>query len=328
MFYDENKAISGNEITTLFGSVQVGGLTFLLPFLMCFSSRKQIFYEIKNILIVIVVLSIPVSLYYISIKPESADFFIVLFQCLSFAYLYFPYTKNKLLVIIGTILMLIALQIMEERALFLFLFWAAMSYLLVKFIKSKKILQLFAIIMVCVSILILVFGLYYKISIFEAIQIYFGGSNQNAVDSRTFLYYELSQDLNFTNSWVWGKGILGSYYSETMDMASINGFYSDNKNRIGIETGFLQYILKGGGVYLLFYILILIIAIFKSLKYSQNDFMKIGALLLVGRFFISTISEYPCFDLKNIMVWILIGLCLSKPVLKLSNKEINYLINF
>ena len=146
------------------------------------------------------------------------------------------------------------------------------------------------------------------------------------MDSRTFLYFEFSEDFFRHNSWLFGKGILGSYYSETMDIAMSNGEYSDFKNRIGIETGFLQYILKGGLLYLISYMLLLIFAIFNALKYSKNDFLKIAALILAGRFFISTISEYPCFDLKNIVVWILIGLCINKKTLNLSNDDVKKII--
>ena len=329
LLYDDNKAVFGNPITTLFGNTQVGAIVFLLPLIVVFSMRKEILNELYQILKIILAISILVSIYKIIIFDINSFNFLLILQCISFLYLYFPYIKNKRflnLIIFGTVLMLILLYINGERALFLSILFSVLSFLIVKFIKSKSIIKLYVTLLIVVSCLILIYGLYYKVSIFEVIKLYFSDDNDIAVDSRTFLYFEFSEDFFRHNSWLFGKGILGSYYSETMDIAMSNGEYSDFKNRIGIETGFLQYILKGGLLYLISYMLLLIFAIFNAFKYSKNDFLKIAALILAGRFFISTISEYPCFDLKNIVVWILIGLCINKKTLNLSNDDVKKII--
>lgn len=329
LLYDDNKAVFGNPITTLFGNTQVGALVFLLPLIVVFSMRKEILNELYEILKIILAISIFVSIYKIIIFDIYSFNFLLVLQCISFLYLYFPYIKNKRLlrlIIFGTVLMLILVYINSERAIFLTIFFSVLSFLIVKYIKSKSIIKLYVTLLIVVSCLILIYGLYYQVSIFEVIKLYFSDDNDIAVDSRTFLYLEFSEDFFRHNSWLFGKGILGSYYSETMDIAMSNGEYSDFKNRIGIETGFLQYILKGGLLYLISYMLLLIFAIFNALKYSKNDFLKIAALILAGRFFISTISEYPCFDLKNIIIWILIGLCINKKTLNLSNKDVKKII--
>ena len=329
LLYDDNKAVFGNPITTLFGNTQVGAIVFLLPLIVVFSMRKEILNELYEILKIILAISIFVSIYKIIIFDIYSFNFLLILQCISFLYLYFPYIKNKRflnLIIFGTALMLILLYINGERALFLSILFSLFSFIGIKYIKSKYILKTSIILIIVISCLILIYGLYYKVSIFEVIKLYFSDDNDIAVDSRTFLYFEFSEDFFRHNSWLFGKGILGSYYSETMDIAMSNGEYSDFKNRIGIETGFLQYILKGGLLYLISYMLLLIFAIFNALKYSKNDFLKIAALILAGRFFISTISEYPCFDLKNIVVWILIGLCINKKTLNLSNDDVKKII--
>lgn len=329
LLYDDNKAVFGNPITTLFGNTQVGAIVFLLPLIVVFSMRKEILNELYEILKIILAISILVSIYKIIIFDIYSFNFLFILQCISFLYLYFPYIKNKRflsLIIFGTVLMLILVYINGERALFLSILFSLFSFIGIKYIKSKYILKTSIILIIVISCLILIYGLYYKVSIFEVIKLYFSDDNDIAVDSRTFLYFEFSEDFFRHNSWLFGKGILGSYYSETMDIAMSNGEYSDFKNRIGIETGFLQYILKGGLLYLISYMLLLIFAIFNAFKYSKNDFLKIAALILAGRFFISTISEYPCFDLKNIVVWILIGLCINKKTLNLSNDDVKKII--
>jgi hypothetical protein len=329
LFYDDNKAIFGNVFTTLFGNTQVGAMVFLLPFFIFFTVRRQIIWELKNILFLILIISIPISLYNIIVRNVESFNFVIFLQCISFLYIFAPYLSKtkKYVILIATILLLLVLILISERAVFLSLLSGILSYCLISFVKSKRVLIIIASAVIFISIAILSFGLYYKISVFEVLpQLFSDKSDDLAMDSRTFLYLELSDDLDRNNSWVFGKGILGSYYSLTMEMAAVNGYNVDSKNRIGIETGFLQYILKGGLLYLILYMIIMIIAIFRALKFANNDFLKIVAFMLVGRFFISTISEYPAFDLKNIIFWILMGLCLSDKYLKLSNSDIYALI--
>lgn len=329
LFYDDNKAILGNVFTTLFGNTQVGALVFLLPFFIFFSVRRQIIWELKNILFLILIISIPISLYNIIVRNIEGFNFVIFMQCISFLYVFAPYLSKtkKYVILIATVLLLIVLILISERAVFLSLLSGFLSYFLILYVKTKRVLILIASVVIFISVAILSFGLYYKISVFEVLpQLFSDKSADLAMDSRTFLYLELSDDLHRNNSWVFGKGILGSYYSVTMEMAAVNGYDVDSKNRIGIETGFLQYILKGGLLYLILYMIIMIIAIFRALKFANNDFLKIVAFMLVGRFFISTISEYPAFDLKNIIFWILMGLCLSDKYLKLSNSDIYALI--
>lgn len=330
LFYDDNKAIFGNVFTTLFGNTQVGALVFLLPFFIFFTVRRQIIWELKNILFLILIISIPISIYNIIVRNDEGFNFVFFIQCICFLFIFFPYFNKKIknLIILATVLLLLVLLLISERAAFLSLLSGILSYILISFVKSKRVLRIIASAVIFISIAILSFGLYYKISVFEVLPQLFSDdkSADLAMDSRTFLYLELSEDLHRNDSWVFGKGILGSYYSVTMEMAAVNGYDVDSKNRIGIETGFLQYILKGGLLYLILYMIIMIIAIFRALKFANNDFLKIVAFMLVGRFFISTISEYPAFDLKNIIFWILMGLCLSDKYLKLSNSDIYALI--
>ncbi len=181
--------------------------------------------------------------------------------------------------------------------------------------------------LVFLSISITLFALYYGISIFEEIpKILSNTTGEISQDSRTFLFIEFREDFNHAQSWIFGKGLLGSYYSEIMDKAQSLGLYSDNANRVGVEVGFLQYILKGGILALLIYILILWTAIFRAIKFSKNKFMQIVALIIASRFFVSCIGEYPWFNLYNVFIWIFIGMTFSKKMLSISDLEIKTLL--
>ncbi len=114
-----------------------------------------------------------------------------------------------------------------------------------------------------------------------------------SADTRTFLYYEVFQDLKFNNAFVFGKGIDGGYASEIFQTFS----------RSTVEVGFLQILLKTGIVGFLAYFAMLFSAIFKALGKSKSIFMKCLGLLLssyVLMLFIENvdcIQSFKCFDL-------------------------------
>jgi O-antigen ligase len=76
------------------------------------------------------------------------------------------------------------------------------------------------------------------------------------VDTRTFLYYEVFQDLKSNEAFLFGKGLNAGYYS-----ASFVTY-----NRPIVEVGFLQIILKMGIVGFLLYVIVILRALFRALN--------------------------------------------------------------
>ncbi len=102
--------------------------------------------------------------------------------------------------------------------------------------------------------------------------------------------------------WVFGRGINGTYYCPILD----------ELYRGIIETGYLQLILKGGIIYLTFYVFFLLYSAYLGFYKSNNTLTKSMSFYLI----IHAIALYPyglpLFNLEYVILWICILYCQSK----------------
>ncbi len=119
-------------------------------------------------------------------------------------------------------------------------------------------------------------------------------------DTRSGVEYYLFQDMTIRD-WVIGKGIEGSYYYP----------FADSLFRSGIETDYLNIILKGGIINLVLVLLILIPAIFKGIFFSKNTLSRAAGFWIL----LYVLCLYPTpmtkFTLFYILVWVSVGICYS-----------------
>lgn len=127
----------------------------------------------------------------------------------------------------------------------------------------------------------------------------------------------LSQMNNF--QLLFGKGLNGRYYHPLMDDDYWRGW------RYGTETGFLNLVLKGGFVYAITYVVMLLIPALKGMFRSKNTFCRVAGLYI----FISLLELYPFgwlkFDIKFLIIWLLIVLCMNKKVRDMNDLEVKLL---
>lgn len=136
-------------------------------------------------------------------------------------------------------------------------------------------------------------------------------------DTRTFLYYEVFQDLKVNKAFIFGKGLNAGYYSASFETFS----------RPNVEVGFLQIILKTGILGFLLYMSIIVMAIFKALSDSNNLFIKSLGLLLASYVIMFFIENIIAYNLLNVIIWIVVGMCFSENLRKMNNKEIKELFH-
>lgn len=139
--------------------------------------------------------------------------------------------------------------------------------------------------------------------------------------SRVYIEQNMFDDFSSTPlDYIWGRGGNGSY--TTAIYVEING-----NQRRSMETGYLAMILKGGVIYLLLHLLLLIPAIYKGLFQSNNFLVKAGALLIL----ISILELYPAgfngATLYNLILWVSVGLCYSPEIRKMNNIKLESIIN-
>jgi hypothetical protein len=226
--------------------------------------------------------------------------------------------RNRLLTIIIAIVIIITSFSNRSGVLRILISYVTLVvyYLILKFKINQKIVNLTA----CCLLLLPFYFIYLGVSgenIFQIVGKHKIEYSQEdlTIDTRTFLYNEVFSDLEMNNAFKFGKGINGGYASEVFETL----------NRNIVEVGFLQILLKSGIVGFVLYMSIIFSAIFLGLAKSQNNFMKLLALILVGYVLMFFIENTLAFDLLNISTWFIVGMCHSDKLRALNDQEIKIL---
>ena len=199
---------------------------------------------------------------------------------------------------------------------------------IVYILRSRKLLKLtmFSILLIPVILVSSIF--IYEASILEVINEY-GGSNNEVVgsDTRTFLYLEIIQNLKSINDWLFGLGYNARYFSEYF--LTTTSELADHYMRSNVEVGFLQLLLKGGIILVVFHYSILITAVINGIRKSRNMFCLGCSLFLTGYIFLSFIVDYPSRNpVVQVVPWICAGVCFSEIYLGMSDREIKSLFAY
>jgi len=140
-------------------------------------------------------------------------------------------------------------------------------------------------------------------------------------DTRTFLFVEMFSDLS-TSEEIFGRGALGKYYSPYFANITKMGLKGDSEERSINEVGYLEIILKGGYVMLLFYLLILIPAAFLGIVKSNNYISRMSGYFILSYLIIWLLSYYPVYSAEYLLLWMAAGTALSPSIRKLTNADI------
>ena len=146
------------------------------------------------------------------------------------------------------------------------------------------------------------------------------------VDTRTFLFLEISDNMETPLDWLLGLGFNARYYSDYFfnSISEDADFYL----RSNVEVGALQLILKGGILLFLLQSLLLWYSVFYAIKNSNNRFCLSCALFLASYFVLSFIVDFPSSNpIVVFFPWLCCGFCLSGEWLSKNDEEIKYLIN-
>lgn len=125
--------------------------------------------------------------------------------------------------------------------------------------------------------------------------------------------------LDFANApktdWIFGRGMDGGYYQIMVNEETCE----INDNRTAIETGYLNMMLKGGLVYDVVIVLIMLLAIKRG--YSRRNRMCLFLTTILLTYFIDLYTTNPvcAFSVRSILFWFCISVLSNNvPILKLS----------
>lgn len=122
---------------------------------------------------------------------------------------------------------------------------------------------------------------------------------------------------DFTNApitdWIFGRGMDGGYYQIMIDEET--GEISDN--RTAIETGYLNMILKGGMVYDVVIILIMLLAVRRGYGRKNRTCSFLATILLTYFIDLYTTNPVCAFSVRSILFWFCISvLSANVPIFK------------
>ncbi len=301
-----------------------GGLIYFAPLLVLFPKSFYFYKTLFNTIIVFAILYLVLDVVFVKylLNPDRTSLIslsvVEIFSQLSFpcgflllAYLYNP--RQKQFLIAGVILLSILLAIYRARRGMILMFSdvAIFSYLL--YILNSK----FKFLIIYLSILAILCTALYASGIYKPENSHlFGflaqrGSEDTRSDVEIYFYADMKP-----NDWIRGKGMNGKYFCPGID----EGATTDYRNVI--ETGYLQMILKGGIINVVLYLLIAVPAIFLGLFFSKNLLSKAAGVWIL----LSLLHSYPTivnnFTLQYLIVWISVGICYSKKLRKLQDRQL------
>lgn len=149
----------------------------------------------------------------------------------------------------------------------------------------------------------------YRENTFYIIERFGTGFSSRQMPIDDFIY-----DFNQSKDWLFGRGLLGTVYSGALGL-------DDQGGRMGIESGWLNFILKGGIPYATIILLLCIESIINSFK-AKNLLCKVLGLYIFYSIIDMTGFGVQFINLKTALFYIAISCCHSSSILNLSNEEI------
>jgi len=226
----------------------------------------------------------------------------------------FKYHSKKNQVLAFTVLSVaLFLSVYQARRGLIFITGSILIFTFLIFIYSNKRKILLVIFSILSGILIL--G--YAVTIFDVgdSKLLSKTKERGTEDTRSGVEDFYYADMRFKD-WIIGRGMSGLVAAPV----EIDSNERHPGYREGIETDYLNIILKGGIISLGLLLLIAIPAVFKGLFFSKNTLSKAAAFWII----LWLISLYPStvttFTLNYILVWIAIGICYSKSVRNMSDQ--------
>lgn len=143
-------------------------------------------------------------------------------------------------------------------------------------------------------------------------------------DTRTPLYLEVLATAKKYNTWILGRSPARGNETELFaELKKITG----RQERQGNEVAILNVFTWTGLVGVFFYFIIFYSASYLALKKSNNYFSKLLGVYLAFRWCYAWVEDINYFTLTTFMLWLTIGLCISRKFRKMNNQEVVLWIN-
>ena len=136
-------------------------------------------------------------------------------------------------------------------------------------------------------------------------------------ESRGQVLIDFFNDFNSIQDWLIGRGLLGTVSRSILGYEEA-GF---------IENGFLNILLKGGLIYALPFILIMLRASYIGFFRTNNELTKALALIILVHIIMMAYFNLPDYSPKYILTWIAVSACYNTELRNATTAEILEAIN-
>lgn len=249
-----------------------------------------------------------------------------------FGLLLYPYMKKGyrpfvlLLIGVGVFSAFFAEDTSRSTLLVFFIFIT--SYICVYVIKNKKLVWVvcltFILVPLAYSIVMLVNQEYSIVQVLLDLVMQETGDQELSSDTRTFLFWELAEDLSKNDAWLFGKGAYSHYYSDFFARSTSEN--ADSHDRLGVEVTILQLLLRSGIAYVIVYYSLITTAVVSALKNSKNRFLITMAVVASGWSLFSCISYLNGCKFLHLGFFLLLGCCVSKRWLSYTDEDIKKIL--
>ena len=312
--------VFSGEITSLLGNKYFGP-SFLVPLFLLWGMKVNSISWLHRLSIVSVKIGVFISplSYLFNLPPPLITFYPTFFLLLNYNYVS---SKDKIWIVLGIFFAIIFSLELEARSILIRIAICLVTFILMHLNRSW-LYKLGSVFLLILPLLALYLALTVNINVFSLMRD-INNDTGLTTDTRTFLYIETISDLEQTNSITWGKGPLGTYYSQYF--RDWKGEDGDHYIRHNIEVGMLHYLLKGGLVYVFLVVMILLLAIKNALGNQKNKYIPSLGIILSGFLFYSFIENIPSYSFAFAPFWIITGICLSKHFKELNDNQIRQII--
>lgn len=143
-------------------------------------------------------------------------------------------------------------------------------------------------------------------------------SEDDLVDTRSFLYILVQEKLEASKSVVGGVGLAVSYWDDFNAESNVNELRKIG--RTSTESGLLNVYFWGGIIGAFLYSMIYWMAAYYGIFRSKNFFCKLIGLFIIFRWVISFVDEPNGWVCSNIMLYFFMGICLNKKIRNLDDE--------
>jgi hypothetical protein len=140
-------------------------------------------------------------------------------------------------------------------------------------------------------------------------------------DTRTFLYVEVLQSAIKNNYIFFGRTPARGNDSKSFGSYNKNKLGTGKNERFGNEVSILNVFTWMGFVGVVLYFLVFFRATYLAINESNNIFIKLIGINISFRWVYGFVEDFSDFDLNNIFLWIMIGMCFSKSFRLMTNSQ-------